>query len=86
MRPALFDEWFKFVEVSVCCLAPLSLDKNVIHYLNTGKIDSAGNINWLYNYDEMMKRIRAGLILGMGYVPDNTIAPEVTTATDDPLA
>lgn len=83
MIPALFDEHFKFTEVSVCCLAPLSPDKNVIHYLNKGAIDSVGNIDWLYNYTQMMNRIKAGLILGMGYVPDDSIAPEVVTATDD---
>lgn len=84
MIPTLFDEYFKFTEVAVCCLASLSPEKNVIQYLNKGEIDSVGNIDWLYNHTEMMKRIRAGLILGMGYVPDDSVAPEVTTATDDP--
>lgn len=83
MVPALFDAHFKFADVTVCCLAPLSPEKNVIHYVNRGSVNADGSLEWLYSHSEMMKRIRSGLVLGVDFRPDDVIRPEVKAATDE---
>ncbi len=84
MLPSLFDAHFKFTSAVVCCLAPVLPDKNILHYLNKGEIDPAGSGSWLYDYEEMIKRIRTGLVLDMAYAPDDSVRPEVMIATDEP--
>jgi hypothetical protein len=86
MKPEYVDAHFKIISAKVCCLTmrktPKGEVRKIPNSLNSATVSDGVSFQWRYTYEEMMTRIRDGLLVADEIVPHDTRNLEVVSATD----